>query len=67
MMKSWNRYHDKPIKPSFLIEVMGLEVLHPPFGGTYSREMQAFFLTLADRILRNGPILRGLDLMSATV
>ena len=60
MMKSWNRYHDKPIKPSFLIEVMGLEVLHPPFGGTYSREMQAFFLTLADRIFEKWPDPAGL-------
>lgn len=50
MMKSWNRYHDKPIKPSFLIEVMALEVLYPPWGGTYSREMQAFFAALASRI-----------------
>ena len=60
MMKSWNRYHDKPIKPSFLIEVMALEILHPPFGGTYSREMQAFFLTLADRISEQWPDPAGL-------
>lgn len=50
MMKSWNREHEKPIRPSFLIEVMALEVLFPPWGGVYSREMQAFFHTLADRI-----------------
>lgn len=50
MMKSWNREQGKPIKPSFLIEVMALEVLYPPFGGTYSREIQAFFHTLAARI-----------------
>jgi hypothetical protein len=60
MMKSWNRYHDKPIKPSFLIEVMALETLHPPFGGTYSREMQAFFHTLADRIAEKWPDPAGL-------
>jgi hypothetical protein len=50
MMKAWNREQGKPIKPSFLIEVMALEVLHPPFGGDYRREMQGFFASLADRI-----------------
>lgn len=50
MMKKWNNQQEKPIKPSFLIEVMALEVLNPPFGGDYRREMQAFFATLADRI-----------------
>ena len=50
MMKYWNNHHDKPIKPSFLIEVMALEVLHPPYGGERSRELQAFFATLAARI-----------------
>ena len=50
MMKSWNREQGKPIRPSFLIEVMALEVLYPPWGGVYSREMQAFFHTLADRV-----------------
>ena len=50
MMKSWNRNHDKPIRPAFLIEVMALEILRPPWGGDYRREMQGFFATLADRI-----------------
>ncbi len=50
MVKYWNNRHDKPIKPSFLIEVMALEVLHPPFGGSFDREVQGFFYTLADRI-----------------
>lgn len=50
MMKYWNNHHDKPIKPSFLIEVMALEVLHPPYGGDRAREMQFFFDTLAARI-----------------
>lgn len=50
MMKYWNNRHDKPIRPSFLIEVMALEILYPPCGGDRAREMQAFFATLADRI-----------------
>jgi hypothetical protein len=53
MMKYWNNRHEKPIKPSFLIEVMALEVLHPPFGGEFDREMQGFFHALADRIDEN--------------
>jgi hypothetical protein len=50
MMKYWNNHHDKPIKPSFLIEVMALDILHPPYGGERSREMQGFFATLRGRI-----------------
>jgi hypothetical protein len=60
MMKSWNREQGKPIKPSFLIEVMALEVLHPAWGGNYAREMQAFFYTLADRIHEDWPDPAGL-------
>lgn len=50
MMKYWNNRHGKPIKPSFLIEVMALDILHPSFGGQFDREMQALFATLADRL-----------------
>lgn len=50
MMKYWNNHHDKPIKPSFLIEVMALEVLHGGYGGERAREMQFFFASLAGRI-----------------
>jgi predicted nucleotidyltransferase len=50
MMKYWNNHYDKPIKPSFLIEVMALEVLHPPYGGDRAREIQFLFAALAGRI-----------------
>lgn len=50
MMKYWNNNHDKAVKPSFLIEVMALEVLHAPYGGDRAREMQFFFSTLAGRV-----------------
>jgi len=71
MMKSWNREQGKPIRPSFLIEVMAHEALYPPWGGTYSREMQAFFHTLADRVREDWPDPAGLgpavsDSMNAT-
>lgn len=60
MMKAWNRKNDKPIKPSFLIEVMALQLLHPPFGGDYRYEMKAFFASLADRIYDTWPDPAGL-------
>jgi Second Messenger Oligonucleotide or Dinucleotide Synthetase domain len=50
MIKKWNRHHDKPVKPSFLLEVMAHELLRPPFGGDYRRELKAFFASAADRI-----------------
>ncbi len=50
MCKKWNAFHGKPIKPSFLIEVMALEVLHPPFGGDLRYEIKALLASLADRI-----------------
>lgn len=50
MMKYWNNNNGKPIKPSFLIEVMALEVLHAPYGGQRHREMQFFFASLSARI-----------------
>lgn len=60
MVKSWNREQDKPVRPSFLIEVMAHEALYPPWGGTYSREMHAFFHTLADRVREDWPDPAGL-------
>lgn len=53
MMKYWNNHADhgeKPIKPSFLIEVMALDCLYGGWGGQFDREIQSFFATLADRI-----------------
>lgn len=50
MCKKWNVFHGKPVKPSFLIEVMALELLHPPFGGDLRYEIKALLASLADRI-----------------
>jgi hypothetical protein len=60
MAKSWNRTKNKIIKPSFLIEVMALEVLRPPFGGDFPYEFMAFFATMADRIGEDWPEPAGL-------
>lgn len=53
MVKYWNnnpKHGEKPVKPSFLIEVMALQVLYGGFGGSFDREIQGFFATLADRV-----------------
>lgn len=50
MIKRWNVEKDKPVRPSFLLEVMALDILRPPFGGDYPYEFQAFFATAAARI-----------------
>jgi predicted nucleotidyltransferase len=63
MVKYWNnnpKHGEKPIKPSFLIEVMALECLHGGWGGAFDREMQAFFSTLADRVVDVWPDPAGL-------
>lgn len=50
MAKYWNNNHDKPVKPSFLIEVMAYECIVAPWGGDFAREIQQFFATMADRV-----------------
>lgn len=63
MVKYWNnnpKHGEKPIKPSFLIEVMALQCLHGGWGGSFDREMQGFFATLADRIFDDWPDPAGL-------
>lgn len=53
MVKYWNnnpKHGDKPVKPSFLIEVMAHECLTGGWQGSFEYEMQSFFSTLADRV-----------------
>ena len=50
LLKRWNNLHDKPIKPSFLVEVMALDLFCPPFSGGYVYELKGFFATAAARI-----------------
>jgi predicted nucleotidyltransferase len=47
MVKKWNDHNDKPVKPSFLLEVMALKLLDPPWAGSYPREVRQFFATAA--------------------
>ncbi len=54
MVKYWNnnaRHGEKPVKPSFLLEVMALECLYGGWQGRFDYEFQGFFSTLADRVL----------------
>jgi len=63
MIKYWNqnsRHSEKPIKPSFLTEVMAMECLYGGWGGSFDREIQAFFATLRDRIHEDWPDPAGL-------
>lgn len=50
MIKKWNEFHGKPIKSSFLIEVMALKLLNPPFSGGYPYEIKGFFANAAEHI-----------------
>lgn len=54
MLKRWNRSADKPIAPSFLIEVMALDLVDPPFT-TYQSEVRRFFASAQDGIMRDWP------------
>jgi predicted nucleotidyltransferase len=64
MVKYWNNNpkhgSDKPVKPSFLLEVMALECLYGTWGGQFDREMQGLFSTLAARIFDDWPDPAGL-------
>ena len=51
MIKAWNNEKGKPVKPSFLLEVMCLDLLRPPFGGEYPYEFMQFFASASDRII----------------
>jgi hypothetical protein len=59
MIKGWNRANGKPIKPSFLIEVIAEEFVESPFS-TYSNEVRNFFAAMEANIGRAWPDPAGL-------
>ncbi|SRR6266540_308404 len=59
MVKGINREADEAIDPSFLLEVMGLELVLEPFG-RYRDEIRFFLASTADRITDNWPDPAGL-------
>lgn len=52
MIKAWNRNKNKPITPSFLLEVMALSIITPPVPPAinYPYEIKAFLATALQRI-----------------
>lgn len=64
MVKYWNNNPrhgaDKPVKPSFLLEVMALQCLYGGWQGRFDYELQGLFSTLADRIFDEWPDPAGL-------
>ncbi len=54
MIKRWNRSAGKPIKPSFLIEVMMQKLVDAPFT-TYPAEVRRFFAAALDGIEQEWP------------
>ena len=59
MVKGINREAGEPIDPSFLIEVMALELVLEPFG-RYRDEIRFFLANVADRIAEDWPDPAGL-------
>jgi hypothetical protein len=59
MVKGINREASEPIEPSFLLEVMGLDLVLPPFD-RYRDEIRFFLASVADRITDDWPDPAGL-------
>lgn len=55
MIKKWNDHNGSPIEPSFLIEVMALDLISGEWSGSYPYEIRQFFATAADRIADGWP------------
>jgi hypothetical protein len=60
MVKAWNNEKGKPVKPGFLLEVMCLDLLRPPFNGDFPYEFMQLFASAADRIFDEWPEPAGL-------
>jgi hypothetical protein len=60
MVKAWNNEKGKPVKPSFLLEVMALDLLRPPFDGNFPYEFMHLFASAGDRITQEWPEPAGL-------
>jgi hypothetical protein len=54
MIKGANRELGEPVEHSFLLEVMALDLVRPPFG-RYQDELITFFATAADELNRSWP------------
>jgi hypothetical protein len=59
MIKGWNREWGKPVRPSFLLEVMALDRVRSPFG-SFQDEISWFLASAADQIQNEWPDPAGL-------
>jgi Second Messenger Oligonucleotide or Dinucleotide Synthetase domain len=50
MAKKWNDHNGSPVDPSFLIEVLALDLISGEWTGSHPREIRQFFASAADRI-----------------
>ncbi len=50
MIKKWNDYQGRPVRPAFLLEVMALKLVQPPWTGSYPRELRQFFASASESI-----------------
>jgi hypothetical protein len=60
MIKKWNVNADGPVEPSFLVEVLALSLLCPPWTGQTPYLLREFFATAAERISAGWPDPAGL-------
>lgn len=63
MLKYWNnnpKHGTRPVKQSFMLEVMALDTLYGDWQGSFDYEFQSLFATLADRIVDAWPDPAGL-------
>jgi len=59
MLKSWNRHAGRPITPSYLVEVMALELVDGPFN-SFPDEARRFFAAAASTVADDWPDPAGL-------
>lgn len=50
MAKKCNAFQGKPVYPSFLLEVMALKLIVPPFSGGYKYEIKSLFASALQQI-----------------
>jgi Second Messenger Oligonucleotide or Dinucleotide Synthetase domain len=60
MIKKWNDHQGQPLQPSFLVEVMALKLVAPPWVGGYAREIRQFFASASETIADSWPDPAGL-------
>lgn len=55
MIKKWNFHAGDPVVPSFLLEVLALDLISGGWAGPYPYELRMFFASAADRLADRWP------------